>query len=340
MNPFAQAALLGLYVTLPAAVIPVLMTLGGGNPLCLAILAEIFVIAGITGYCYWWLFRRLICIPDSPDHPADATGSHVVIGTLIDILPPSSATFPDIDNDFSMGILPACNPLGATLADVSQSQPYGYLVAEQPVTHDAGLLFTGQGAVDHEFPGHPELEIRSQVLHCEFEGRAVFDMFIASRAALFPPVAALFACEIPGIGWIIALILALLGIGILGIGYGLGGFDGGDPSDVNPNIGDLHRNDENHQGADTLMITGHWVYDSGHRFDHHTGYNELHPITLCCKTSPVTDCSPGNVILLKARWQNAIGDATSSTTLANQQLPQNKWQVHPLIDGCQSPIIV
>src|SRR5262249_5304491 len=53
MNPFAQAALIGLYVTLPASVIPVLMTLGGGNPICLAILLEIFGIAGIIGYCYW-----------------------------------------------------------------------------------------------------------------------------------------------------------------------------------------------------------------------------------------------------------------------------------------------
>ena len=32
-NPYTQAALVGLYVTLPAAVIPVLMVLGGGNPL-------------------------------------------------------------------------------------------------------------------------------------------------------------------------------------------------------------------------------------------------------------------------------------------------------------------
>jgi hypothetical protein len=339
-NPFVQAALLCLYVTLPIAAFMAVITFAGGNPLCLLLLAEIYLIAGIAGYCYWWLFRRLICIPDPPDHPADTAGNHLVIGTLIDILPPSSATFPDIDNDFSMGILPACNPLGATLDQVAQSQPYGYLLTEQPVTKNSGLLYTGQGAVDHEFPGHPELEIRSQVLHVEFEGRAVFDMFIASRIALFPVVAALLACEIPGIGWIIALLLALLGLGVLGIGLGLGDFDAGDPTDDNPNIGDLHLNDGNHQGADTLLVMGHWVYDSGHRFDHHTGYYELHPITLCCKTTPVTDCNPGNVILLRTRWRNAIGDATSTVTLANQRLPQNQWQVHPLIDGCQPVIIV
>jgi hypothetical protein len=340
MNPYTQAVIVGLAVVLPTAVIPVLLALGGANWLCLLLLGEVFLIAGVTGYCYWWLFRRLICIPDTADHPSDSAGNHTVIGTLIDILPPATiGQFPDIDNDYSIGVLSACNPLGSTQAQVDASQPYGYLVTEQPVTHDAGLLFTGQSAVDHAFPGHPELEISSEVLHCEFEGRAVFDMFLASKAALIPAVAAVFACQIPGAGWI-AAILALLGIALLGLAYGLGQFDAGDPTDESPNIGELHTNDENHQGADTLIIMGHWVYDSGHRFDHHTGYNELHPITFCSKTSPVTDCDPTQIILLRKRWQTAVGDATSSTTLVNQKLPQNQWQVHPLLDGCQPVIIV
>jgi hypothetical protein len=142
---------------------------------------------------------------------------------------------------------------------------------------------------------------------------------------------------IPGLGWIVAAILALLGLLGLGIGLGVGGFDGGDPSDTSPNIGELHRNDENHQGADTLVIRGHWVYDSGHRFDHTPpdGYNELHPITFCTKTSP--EC--GGVIFL-ARWKGAIDNAQSPVTLENQKLPQNQWQVHPLLDGCQPVVIV
>jgi hypothetical protein len=132
----------------------------------------------------------------------------------------------------------------------------------------------------------------------------------------------------------------MLGLGILGLGLGLGGFDAGDPTDINPNIGELHRNDENHQGADTLLVMGHWVYDSGHRFDHHTAYYELHPVTLLTKTTPVTNCDPGQVILLRTQWRKAINDATSETTLANQKLPQNQWQIHPLLDGCQPVIIV
>jgi len=341
-NPYVIAAWLGLYVTLPIGVLPALMAIGGiGNPLCLLLLAEVYFIAGVVGYCYWWLFRRLICIPDPPDHPADSAGDHLAIGTLIDILPPPP-TLPDIDNDYSIGILLQCIPLRATLADVANKPPYGYLDTEQPVTRNANLTYTGNTGVDHEFPNHPELEIRSEILHCEFEGRGVFDMFLAARFALFPAVLAVFACLIPDVGWLIALILALLGIAIMGIAVAIGYLDEGDPSDVNPNIGELHRNDENHQGADTLVIKGHWVCDAGHRFDHHQLYYELHPITFCCKTSPVTlaDCVGGGVILLKKRWANAIGDATSTATLENQKLPQNQWQVHPIIDGCQPVVIV
>jgi hypothetical protein len=54
----------------------------------------------------------------------------------------------------------------------------------------------------------------------------------------------------------------------------------------------------------------------------------------------VTNCDPGQVILLRAQWQQAISDATSATTLASQKLPQNQWQVHPMLDGCQPVIIV
>ena len=182
------------------------------------------------------------------------------IGLLIDILPPSH-TPPDIDNDYSIGILVQPNPLGADYAQVSASEPFGYLVKEQAATHDIGLLFTRQSQLDHQFPGHPELEKRSEVLHCEFEGRAIYDMFLASRAAILPLVAGLFVCLIPGLGWL-AAILAALGIVIVGGGYALWLVDSGDPTDVTPNIGELHtkrrepsgRRHAHHQGALALRF--------------------------------------------------------------------------------------
>jgi hypothetical protein len=148
-------------------------------------------------------------------------------------------------------------------------------------------------------------------------------MFIAAQAALFLAVAALLACLLPIAGWIVAILAFLAGLAIVA-GWAIGQFDVADPTDVNPNAGELS------PCADTLLLKGHWVYDSLH-----TGAYELHPVTFCCKTT----CDPGNVILLKGRWETAIDDATSPATVASQQLPQNQWQVHPLIDGCQPPVI-
>jgi hypothetical protein len=349
-SPIVQAVLLGIYVTLPAAVVPVLMVIAGGNVWCLLLLAEIFLIAGIIGYCYWWLFRRLICIPAPPDHPNDSTGNQMVIGTLIDKLPPHDpplSSFPDIDNDFCVGILPACVPFGSkdpfTAANPAPG-PFGYLITEQPVTKNGvpppPAAYTGQGAVDYHFKDDPTQDVTSQVLHCEFEGRAIYDMFLAARVAILPVVAALFVCQIPVVGWIIAIALAFLALWLLGIGLAVGEYDQGDPTDISPNLGELHFNGPDHTGADTLMIMGHWVCDAGHRYDYHDLFYELHPITMCCITSPVTDCDPTQVIFLKQRWQQAVNDATSTVTLENQKLPQNQWQIHPIIDGCQPVVIV
>jgi hypothetical protein len=317
-----QSILLGLKITLPVGVLPALLAIAGAaNPWCLLLLLEVWAMAFLVGFCYWWLYRRLICIPAPPGHPADSAGDHLAIGSLINIEPPGSGDFlANIDNDYSIGILPCPLPQGATRDQVVAQSPYGYLVEEQPVTHDHGLPYAGEQAT---CPKSPD-SARSEVLHCEFEGRGIYDMYLAARAALFLAVLALFACFMPFTGWIAAILALLAGLGI-GIGWGIGQLDQADPNDVNPNIGSLS------PCADTLLIKGHWVYDS-----FHTGAYELHPVTFCTRTS----CPPEDVILLKGRWEAAIDNATSPATLASQQLPQNQWQVHPLIDGCQPSVIV
>jgi hypothetical protein len=323
-SPYVQATLLGFYVTLtPAGFAALLAIAGAAAPRCLWLLLEIYVMAWIVGFCYWWLYRRLICI-SSADHPADSAGDHLAIGLLINIEPPGSGSFIDnIDNDYSIGILPCPLPLGANRAQVVQNSPFGYLIDGDSWAMNNGLPFAGEQAL---CPGHPQSD-KSEVLHCEFEGRGMYDLYLAAQAALFLAVAALFACLIDTpVGMIIAIILAILSGLALVVGWIVGQFDAGDPSDINPNVGELT------QCTDVLMIKGHWVYDSLH-----TGAFELHPVTFCCKAN----CDSENVILLRDRWQGAINDATSAATLASQKQPQNQWQVHPLIDGCQpSGIIV
>jgi hypothetical protein len=340
-NPQTQAALLGLYITLPPGAFATLLAIAGvGSPWCLLLLAEVYVIAAVLGYSYWFLYRRLICLPATPEHQADSAGDHMVIGTLINILLPE----PVGDNDYSIGILPQGNSLGASASDVQASIPYGYLVTNQDVIKNYPLLYTGHPDFDTDQEKCPVDQIKSEVLHCEFEGRGMYDLYLATHVALLLAIAAVFACFIPGAGWVAAILAIIAGL-ILGGGLALGLVDGGDPNDVGANVGELHTNDCNHTGASTLIVKGRWVYDSGHRFplqlpllghSQPGAWNELHPITFCT----ISNDDSGDVILLRARWQKAIDDATSPATLASQRQPQNQWRVHPLLDGCQPPIVV
>jgi len=40
------------------------------------------------------------------------------------------------------------------------------------------------------------------------------------------------------------------------------------------------------------------------------------------------------------RVQNGFQVAQAEETIANQALPEHQWQVHPLIDGCSTTIIL
>jgi hypothetical protein len=322
-DPRVQATKLGLYVSLPPAVFTaLLLAFGGiGSGWCYFLLLEVWAIAFIVGITYWALYRKLVCIPAPPGHPADSAGDHLAIGLLINIEPPGSGSFTDnIDNDYSIGILPCPLQPPADLTQVVQHSPFAYLVEEQPVTMDRGLRYAGEQAL---CPGSPPNSKRSEVLHCEFEGRGLYDMYLAARVALMLAVAAFVLCFFPVAGWIVAILAFLAALGI-GVGLGIGQFDQGDPNDVNPNVGQLS------QCVDTLVIKGHWVYDSGH-----SGAYELHPVTFCCKAN----CDSKDISLLGLRWEVAIADITSPATLAGQKQPQNQWRVHPLIDGCQPPIV-
>jgi len=317
---YTQAALLGLKITLPAGVFTALLAIAGvASGWCLLLLVWVWAVASLVGFCYWFLYRRLICLPPPTGNASD----HFAIGRLINTEPPDYNT----DNDFSIGILPCPLPIGAKKAQVAAGSPYGYLIEPQPGWQGSpfggDLPFQGETAT---CLGHPDTDLeKSAVLHCEFEGRGIYDLYLAALVALFLAVAALFACFLPGLGWIVALILFLLSLLGLGAGLGIGQLD--KPHQTGD---DLVPGGLSTKCDEILLVAGHWVYDS-----FHSGANELHPITFCTKTS----CSAGDVIEMKTRWEEAINDATSPATLASQQLPQNQWQVHPLIDGCQPPII-
>jgi hypothetical protein len=162
----------------------------------------------------------------------------MVVGTLIDTLPPYSDTNPlDIDNDFSMGILPSCIPLGSqgpfTAANPAPG-PFGYLITEQPVTKNGvpppPAAFTGLTGVDYQFQD-PNQDKRSQVLRVR---RSCVPTCFWLRGCPFPWLRrssfARFQLRLD-----CRLILAPFGLTGLGIGVAWGILIQGS-GDVNPNL--------------------------------------------------------------------------------------------------------
>jgi hypothetical protein len=291
-------------------------------------LIPVFAAAWIVGYCYWFLHQRLICLPSLANPTVSGGSDQLTIGMVIDILPPYLNTFPDsLDTDYSFGLLVAPNNPGDPQSTVEGSAPYGFLVSEQPATQNIGMPYTGH-------PGtYKPTGQTAETLHCEFEGAGVYDFLLASAISLALAIAAYFVCVLVPfpVGAIIAAILALLSLLGLGIGAAVGSSDNASPADENPALGgDVHP-------GDILVVAGSWVYDSGHQ---PSGWNEIHPIKFCSPIGHYKGEWPPNLTDLETFWATALGDATSTTTIELQKQPQNQWQVHPILDGCEPVVIV
>jgi hypothetical protein len=273
----------------------------------------------ILAYCRWWLYDRLICLG----------GDVCAVGYVITVEPPSEKSFLDkFDTDYSFNLVLAPNRYGATQAQV-EATFQGNLVAEQPdIQSHKNLDWAGHSAAKYQN------DKPTAVLHCEFEGGGVYDLMLAVLAAIAFATAAIIVCAIPVFGWIACLILNAIAAAITLVGIVVALNDTGNPNDVNPNLGELHTNDETGRGADILVVRGTWVYDSAHE-----GWNEIHPIKHCQRCTNDTYSGGwstyGDGTALRDQWCEAIGKATAPATIDNQTKPENQWTTHPLIDGCQ-----
>ncbi len=348
-NQFVQATVAATTFVAPLALIPALI-----SPWCALLLIPIFIAAWTIAYCDWFLHDRLICLPTPPDPVCPGRTDVVAIGMVVDILAPvNNSGLTAIDTDYSVGMLLAPNlpgppvqgdPSQADRQLVEQSVPYGYLMKEQDATHNVGLPFTSHWGTDNH------TKQKSWILHCEFEGAGVRDLQIAAVIALALAVAALFVCVlVPGpIGFFLVILLAFFSFLVLWFGVLLSEGDMGSPSDTNPALGG-----ELHIGH-IYVVMGSWVYDSGHNYkgpfstlgdSDSGGWNEIHPIKFCTDigdfyADPKNPAWPANLDDLEAQWSTMLCDSTSTGTLENQKQPQNQWQVHPIIDGCQPSVVV
>ena len=327
-------------------------------------------IALVAGYWAWQQFcayilgGKLICLGNN-DHPHD----QCAIGRIMELEEVGyDKPFPqDIDNDYSIDLLLAphvpvpappggfptaqdeVNAIKAESDNIKADGVQGFLMEEQDIILNRKWPFTGYNA-DRQPLTKPE-----PILHGEFEGSRAHDVCEAAQIPTLIPSA---ICDIPIIGTIIcAVATAAIAPIVAGavIGAWFGAHDG-DPADAarDPESGTLAYND-------LVIITGEWVYDAGHNDDqppNPRGWNEIHPVKSVQKIpveKKVVDAEgywitvPEGPSWLEGndqatydlfrpmyeRWCQGRREIDDSAVQGNQKKPENRWCLHPLLDGCE-----
>jgi len=192
---------------------------------------------------------------------------------------------------------------------------------------------------------HPEKR-PVPVLHCEFEGSRIRDVLDATNA--FGPSAkwckknwfTKFVCKVIQI--IASPVILLL------IAKAWAGAKDGDPADALEGGGTI-------SSKDYVIAGGRWAYDGGH-----DGYNEMHATRIVQKVAYVPK-DAASFRDFHQRWcdeQGKVphGDPAGNSppgstpkgappgppltpkqreTYDNQQRPENRWTLHPEVDGCE-----
>lgn len=152
----------------------------------------------------------------------------------------------------------------------------------------------------------------------------------------FPIAAALAVCSLPVLGWLACLLL-LVALAVLTAiigGIVWAATHNGDINDVlDPSSGEMNV-------GDIVVVTGDWAYDAGHG-----GWNEIHPVRhvqVIDVPNKFNGATAATEILVEEfkkeildPWCLQVTTAGSDLVKEEQDKPENKWQIHPEIDGCE-----
>jgi hypothetical protein len=175
--------------------------------------------------------------------------------------------------------------------------------------------------------------------HIEIEGSRVHDLLNTLQSIESLGLGSDF-CDIPVIGWLTCAILKVILSPIILVALQIAW--------VNAEAGDENDPDAGHLSPGDLIVAhGRFVYDAGH-----SGWNELHPLKTIQKLGdrdyyPV-ESDPAAFV---KRWCDRVSEVpppdrdgpggTPQSMTPEQQAtwdaqtkPQNRWTIHPLIDGC------
>lgn len=325
-------------------------------------------------FCAWWLKVRLICL--GRDRSVVGAIYHLEKPAPTDNPFNLEAAIERADTDFSFNLLMwqfapqhqlpekfvnhqwspnALDDLESHWQDLGDLVPavqfslvgdeIGLIVPQQSMA-GLGLGFGGQQAVCEDKTVLSGGSTQHFLMHCEIEGPGMHDLYILMFALFAASAVGVAAAAIPVVGSIISLIMAVLValaflIGLPAITHddasppAGGGFGG------NLNTYDPGPNPNPNSTVDIAYVFGRWVYDSFHAKPPQQS-NELHPVYYMCKLCSVTQGMLGKGIwpselgATKSKYDEQFAIINSPTTVQIQAEPQNRWTLHPLLDGCQA----
>lgn len=320
-TPVGATVAVGLFTSLMSA-LSIFVATGGIGAIAGGAAVLLGIAAALLHFTNWWLYGRLVCLDDDK----------CAIGLIVSVEPPEEKSgFERFDSDYSFNLLLPPHNIGDTQKKIEADGFLGKLIKEQAATKNISLPFDGYTSSAPNC-GDPQ----TAVLHCEIEGAGMDILrkwLIAIVAMLSIATAASWFCFVPVIGWITCAITAVLTVAaviaaIAGIAHAQS--DAASPSDIDPSLGGSLHWGCNGQGADLVVVTGKWVYDS-----FHGGWNEIHPVRHLQRIGTWKG-GPWPFVAQDAvkKWCSAVGSSTSPLTVAGQAKPENKWRIHPEVDGC------
>ena len=323
-------------------------------------------LAGIT-LCSWWLDVRLICLDGDRSSIGAVYHLEPPNPTVV------AFAFGDYDTDYSFNLLmwpflprhelpnsfvsnqwaasafgqlktdwPGLPPTLVPKIPFSTVSSQVNLIVPQQTMASLSLGFTGQDVESADEPSPQPAGGSSQhfLMHCEIEGPGMRDLrtLLWVLFGIFVAAAALYA--IPIVGPILSWILSILAFLAFLIGGAAITHDDASPPPGGGFGGTFHAWDDAKNPGDPVdlaYVYGRWVYDSLH-----SGWNELHPLHFMIKIGQSTQGQ-----LAKGDWPPDLGDTqtnydnkfqviNSPGTANTQAQPQNQWNLHPVLDGCDN----
>jgi hypothetical protein len=218
--------------------------------------------------------------------------------------------------------------------------PYSNVIGRSPGSDDKKLW------ADYERDNHASkspVRFSVPVLHCEFEGSRTRDLLAALEGF---PLGSSF-CKKNWFTKLICKIVAAVLLPIVLADLALAWLRNTEGSTAPALVGGGTIGPKSR-----VIVRGSWRFDSGH-----SGWNEIHAVRIVQSVEAVPS-DPAEFKLFLHLWCEVFAQTPTSdgvprvgggvykpqdvpaaeVTLIAQGQPENQWEFHPLVDGCQPPI--